>query len=364
MVSPKQILVATTSYLGEVKIIKHLKPESAHVVAGTNVFSDLAASFTDIFGERSESYQKQLASLYDEAVERIKVAAFEIGANCVLGLKVDIDEISGKGKAMFMITSIGTAAIAEIDNKITTQDDSNSKLENVSIQKLRVLKKKNKILRDAGLPNWQIDDELWDFITENQVDEVFPSLINLYKGQLNNYQTEIADNLYKRMVIYLSNFPDERRKEMIYQAVFQEDDRKIVKNLSNIIERFELLDLKRILNILINGKVEEQKKAILMLTYDKAFYNNEDLVDLQKIKELISDKFNEVGTRSTKKQLLSSKEKEIWICTCGQSNEIENSTYCTKCGNNIYGFKNDELSPDIAIKIIDQKVKLISHFIS
>ena len=112
MVSPKQILVATTSDLGDVKIIKHLKPVSAHVVAGTNVFSDLAASFTDIFGGRSESYQKQLASLYDEAVERIKVAAFEIGANCVLGLKVDIDEISGKGKAMFMITSIGTAAIA------------------------------------------------------------------------------------------------------------------------------------------------------------------------------------------------------------------------------------------------------------
>lgn len=51
--------------------------------------------------------------MYNEAVERLQFQAYQLGANCIVGLKIDIDEISGGGKSMFMITSIGTAAILE-----------------------------------------------------------------------------------------------------------------------------------------------------------------------------------------------------------------------------------------------------------
>ena len=90
-----------------------MKPVSAHIVAGTNLFSDFFASFSDVFGGRSQTYQKQLSSLYNEAIERIKYAAFELGANCVVGLSIDMDEISGKGKSMFMLTAVGTAVVLE-----------------------------------------------------------------------------------------------------------------------------------------------------------------------------------------------------------------------------------------------------------
>jgi uncharacterized protein YbjQ (UPF0145 family)/CDGSH-type Zn-finger protein len=363
MASPKHVTVVTTSDLGDFKIIKHIKPVSAHVVAGTNAFSDLAASFNDFFGGRSESYQRQLISLYDEAIERIKISAFEIGANCVLGLKIDIDEISGKGKSMFMITAVGTAAIAEIENKANTVNDLDVKLENVSIDKIRTLKKRNKILQESSLPNWQIDDDLWDFLTDNQIDEVFPALVNKYRNHLANFQPDLANSFYRRMVNYLNNFPDEKKSDILYSAVFKETDKKIAQYLSDIINELQILDLKLVLNVLLNEEFENQKKAMRMLIYDKAFYNKEDLTDLKKIRETIISKFEEVGTRSTKKQLLSSKEKDIWICQCGQSNEIPDEVYCSRCGKNIYGFKIDELSPHKAVKLIDDKIELISHFI-
>ena len=38
---------------------------------------------------------------YDEAIAKLKREAYEIGANCIVGLGVNMDEISGKGKEMF-----------------------------------------------------------------------------------------------------------------------------------------------------------------------------------------------------------------------------------------------------------------------
>jgi uncharacterized protein YbjQ (UPF0145 family) len=111
------LLVTTTSSIEGMTIKQYIKPISAHVVAGTNFFSDFFASFSDVFGGRSQTYQRQLSSIYSEAIEILKQSAYELGANCILGLKVDLDEISGKGKSMFMITATGTAVRIENLNK-------------------------------------------------------------------------------------------------------------------------------------------------------------------------------------------------------------------------------------------------------
>lgn len=53
MANLKDILVITTSSAEGLKIKKHLKPVSAHIVAGTNLFSDFLGGLTDVFGGRS-----------------------------------------------------------------------------------------------------------------------------------------------------------------------------------------------------------------------------------------------------------------------------------------------------------------------
>lgn len=47
------------------------------------------------------------------AIVNLKQKAANMGANAILGLKIDFDEISGKGKSMFMISAIGTAVIVK-----------------------------------------------------------------------------------------------------------------------------------------------------------------------------------------------------------------------------------------------------------
>ena len=58
-----EVLVTTTPFIEGRKVKKYLKPVSAHVVAGTNLFSDFFASFSDVFGGRSKTYQRQLSSI-------------------------------------------------------------------------------------------------------------------------------------------------------------------------------------------------------------------------------------------------------------------------------------------------------------
>lgn len=361
MLLPKQVLVVTTSGLDNHKVTTYLKPVSAHVVAGTNIFTDFAASLSDFFGGRSGAYQRQLSSIYDEAIERLKVAAFEIGANCVLGLKVDIDEISGKNKAMFMITAVGTAAVFENINRAVPVVNTDLQLDVVSVEKINILKKKYQVLRQMAIESADVDDETWNFISDNLVEEALPLLIKKYKMLIANLQLDLAKEFLKRVISYLSQFPEEKIQELLYNAIFNEADPKIARELTQIIHELRVLDLKLIQNVLINGDFEKQKKVVRFVGCDKSFYDREDVSDFGRIKELIMQKFPERGSRTTKKQLLSSKEKDIWVCACGGSADI--GERCGKCNKDIYGLKEGDPVIGNALSVIDQKIELISHFI-
>jgi CDGSH-type Zn-finger protein len=102
-----------------------------------------------------------------------------------------------------------------------------------------------------------------------------------------------------------------------------------------------------------------QKRGIRITTYDKPFYGKQDKKDLQTIKDFINKTFVERGARTTKKQLLSSKEKEVWTCECGKTNDMGN--YCSNCHQDIYGFTADEVKPLAASNYIKQKIELISE---
>jgi uncharacterized protein YbjQ (UPF0145 family) len=364
MISPKDVLVVTASSLQNINIQKYVKPVSAHVVAGTNVFSDLAASFTDFWGGRSESYQKQLISLYDEAIERIKISAFELGANCVVGLSIDMDEISGKNKAMFMVTAVGTAVIID-DQPKKEHTPHNEKLANVSLEKLVNYQKRNKIIKDSERENWNIDDETWEFITENQVEDVLSALLKRYVRLVEFSQIEDAKILYKRLISYFNNFPDDKKLEILYSNIINTDDNRVANMLIKIIHDLNLLDYIYVRKMLDNESFGINKRALQILKFDKPFYNGDDISTLKELKQIITNKFTEKGTRSTKKGLLSSKEKEIWVCECGKTNDVDlpEGDYCLGCGNDIWGVKKEEINPARAIAIIDGKIELISHFV-
>lgn len=55
-------------------------------------FSDFAASFTDFFGGRSGTYQNKLELIYNEATKELKEKAEALGANAIIGFKIDFDK--------------------------------------------------------------------------------------------------------------------------------------------------------------------------------------------------------------------------------------------------------------------------------
>lgn len=116
------IIVNTESIIGA-EITKYYGTISSNVVIGVNLFSELFTSLTDIVGGNSGTYEKKMQSLYNEGINKLAKKARWYGANCILGLRVNIDEISGKGKDMLMISMVGTAVSIEDRKNIISYKD-------------------------------------------------------------------------------------------------------------------------------------------------------------------------------------------------------------------------------------------------
>jgi hypothetical protein len=84
-----------------------------------------------------------------------------------------------------------------------------------------------------------------------------------------------------------------------------------------------------------------------------------DIIVLQSILKKIKEIFIEKGVRSLKKQMLSSKEKEVWTCSCSKVNDID--SLCHECSHDINGFLKFEVSSKEAILNIEEKISLISE---
>ena len=364
MSNPKDILVITTSTAEGLKIKKHLKPVSAHIVAGTNLFSDFLGGLTDVFGGRSSSYQKQLSSLYNEAIERIKYNTHEIGGNCVVGLNIDMDEISGKGKSMFMLTAIGTAVIIEKDEKSNQLSNTNEKFENVGVERINNLRQRKEIIEKAENNKLVYDDETWSFITSNQVFEIFQFVLKRYSDIIENFQSqqETYNIFNKNFISYVDSLEESKKINILYEKIENETNHKVALYLTKVIKELNLFDFEKNNTLLKNSDFKKQKIGLRISTYDKSFYDKKDIENLNQTKSFVSTTFKERGEITTKKQLLSSKEKDIWNCECGNKS-IELGENCGSCYNDIFGFKEFEMKPNEIVKYIEQKIELINEYI-
>lgn len=357
MANPKDILVITTSASERLKVIKHLKPVSAHVVAGTNLFSDFLGGLSDVFGGRSDSYQKQLTSLYNEAIEKIKYNAHEIGANCVIGLSIDMDEISGKGKSMFMLTAIGTAVVIEKEENKKTLLITNEKFENVGIERINDLRQRKNILNKAIKESLAYNDETWDFITSNQVDEIFPYIMEstvVYETALNT-----------KFISYISALDKDKAIDLLYNQILNEKRDNISIYLAKVIKELNLFDFKGVMILLENLNFKKQKIGLVISNYDKLFYDKNDVENLNIIKDFILNNFKERGKKSIRPKSLLKEEKEIWNCTeCGSDSNNDIGELCKNCDRDIYGFIKNEINPKKTIEYIEQKIELINEYIA
>lgn len=233
-----RFIISTTERIENGIIRQYIDVICSNIVVGTNIFSDFAASFSDFFGGKSESYRRKLEYIYNEASKDLKNKAIRIGANAIIGFKVDFDEISGKDKSMFMVSVSGTACKIEYsldyDNNIKTNTVSQSDLD-------KEIKKR--FIQKQLQNKEQIKEDWVQFLIENPQKEIIKELVDLYiRNKLGLYikEAEMIENV-------LGTYSKSLMVPLLYE-LYIEVDRKDL--LISLIKKCNLFDATSILTIL------------------------------------------------------------------------------------------------------------------
>ena len=262
------IIIVNTEGIAHYTIKEYRGLVTANQVVGANLFADMFASFTDIVGGRSGAYRERLETLYKDVKEQLSDKASKLGANAIVGFRIDFDEVSGKGKSMFMVTCIGTAVVVEPDRY-----EIYNKLHNL-----------NSYLKDGLLTKEQYDFE------REQIER--------------NNENFLANEVRKKA----EQLEEESRRDAQEQAALEEK-RKQMENLSQEEAR-------------IRKVISEKRENLWMMSeegIEKAEIPNSlkgNTMDEVIINLVSEDKFNEAGKYYMEETGLDSKsayEYVFWL---------------------------------------------------
>jgi uncharacterized protein YbjQ (UPF0145 family) len=106
------VVVTTTPNIEGKKITSYRGIVTGEAIMGANIFKDLFAGIRDIVGGRSATYERELRRAREMAMEELKIAAAEMGANAVVGVDIDYETVGGNA-SMLMVTVSGTAVVLQ-----------------------------------------------------------------------------------------------------------------------------------------------------------------------------------------------------------------------------------------------------------
>lgn len=104
------MIITTTPTLEGKQVIEYKGIVFGEVISGVNFVRDFAAGLSNFFGGRSGAYEEELMSAREEALDELAQRAQDIGANAVVGVKVDYETL-GSNNGMLMVTACGTAVV-------------------------------------------------------------------------------------------------------------------------------------------------------------------------------------------------------------------------------------------------------------
>lgn len=332
----KNFLFTTTQLLDGYRVKSYLDSINVNIVIGTNFFSDFAASFTDVFGGFSDTYQGKMNQMYDKAKNEMKKKAKLLGANAILGFKIDFDELSGKGKSMFMLSATGTACIVE---NLEQKEQGETSHKYVDSQQLSVLIRKEALIQkindcsDRFIEYNEFEDEDWNFMMEHPSLDIIEPLVRIlyyrdsFTGKIEALVNQLDYEEACNIVYPLYSKP------YVLDYLFGTSNDEVSRKYAKLIKNCRLFKPDAV-KALIEKDLE---KAVEILDCDKPFYTSEDLSVMQEICTLLEN-LPDKGQIILGKSGMFSKEKELFVCENGHKNDKEQE-FCETCGLNIKGLK-------------------------
>lgn len=341
-----EFIISTTNNIEGCPIKKYIDTICSNIVIGTNIFSDFAASFTDFFGGRSDSYKRKLEIIYNEARKELKLKAFNLGANAIVGFKIDFDEISGKDKSMFMVSVSGTACVIEykddcseitISNNIIAQDELDKEI------------KRRYIISQIN-EGADLKEQWFEFLLENPQIEIIDNMLDRYI----KYRKE-AD-MYNEYIRFIERYVTLFPKNLVIDKVYSKY-KDNVGEIKNLITNCYLFSPTHILSLC---QIDPHLAIDLLLTKTD-YYKKEDVVIMEKIYETFCSLPNTGKIEIIKGGLLG-KEQEKFICQNGHKNS-PSSEFCENhsCGVNIKGLTIYEIEK---ISKLKQRIEVLNDMIN
>lgn len=339
------MIFTTTNSIDGARVDKYLGVITTNLVIGTGFFSDFTASFSDFFGGMSGTYREQMDSLYNRAYEALSLKASAIGANAVLGFKIDFDEISGKGKQMFMVSVSGTAV------KLIYEDEEKAAI-NVqeSVSAVRLVKEIFKAHWQNRNTKYLPTDEEMSFIMENGMWELASSLYDYYSDP--RYEIFEPGPLTKNFPVILSAVSYDEAIKFIYQ-----DYARRHRSAYPLIVSHHLFHPASVLGILWSGELD---LGIDLLKADKREYTKEDLAGMEDILNYLDNLPDTGEIAEVKGGVLSSKMVRKYICQNGHKSD-EGADFCETCGLNIKGLVSREVNQ---IQAFREKVCILKKLLN
>jgi uncharacterized protein YbjQ (UPF0145 family) len=259
-----------------------------------------------VFGGNSGTYQRKMDSMYESAQKRMKTKAKLMGGNAVVGLKTDFDEISGKGKSMFMFSATGT--VCKIDNNNELPDNKTKSSYIDSTHLIEELERKKLIVKLQETAPCYLSENEWTYMFDHPTKELVKILMEKYyldysgernkiESLLKNKNEEIREN--ENYSLKLINIIKEQ-KSLI--NTLKKEQKTLEENYSTIEDNQNTMNsLKAQINAL-QKKLEVKEESFLTLQkshkilqekYLKACSNNrkkEQEILLKQAKKLKADK--------------------------------------------------------------------------
>ena len=106
------MIISTTPSLEGKAIKKYMGVIFGEAISGIDFMRDWGASIANFTGGRVSEYEEEIVNARADAIEEMMDRAKKVGANAIVGVKVDTEAIGTNG-AMLMVTVSGTAVVVE-----------------------------------------------------------------------------------------------------------------------------------------------------------------------------------------------------------------------------------------------------------
>ena len=116
------MISVTTPSLENGVIIEYKGIVTGEVVAGINFLKVFGASIRNIVGGRSAGYEEEIIAAKNDAIREMETRAAQMGANAVVGVKVDYESFGNAGRLWLLQPA--QLLLLKINNKTGGQKPS------------------------------------------------------------------------------------------------------------------------------------------------------------------------------------------------------------------------------------------------